>query len=154
MTPCERPLDWLLEADLEELRGEGDGENAVHLGTCKRCREAAERIVSRTTGLDEVLSPELPTLDVDAVLARARMGVEEGDSGRRTTQRTHWRRWAPLVAAASLAGLLLLGQREPEFPGEPVATRVAQRAAIEAPAEHNVAVIQTDNPDITVLWFF
>jgi len=67
-----------------------------------------------------------------------------------------WRRpWVPIVAAASGAALLVPTQGERPLPGTPISPRpVAPPALVEAQAGQSVAVMQTDDPDITVLWFF
>jgi hypothetical protein len=59
-----------------------------------------------------------------------------------------------LAVAASIAALLLLARRELPPPGVELAPRLATPVTVEAPADRNVAVIATSNPDITVLWFF
>lgn len=62
-----------------------------------------------------------------------------------------------LLAAAVLAGLLLVTRREPVPPGVVLVPPVRSDPTpyvVEAPAGRSVAVIATDDPDITVLWFF
>ena len=49
---------------------------------------------------------------------------------------------------------LVLSERDVPMPGVEVAPRTEVDAIVEAPAGRNVAVIQTDDPDITVIWFF
>ena len=62
-------------------------------------------------------------------------------------------RWVGLAAAAAVAGLLLVARG-----GDPPAPLpVAQAQAlptVEEASTGGVAIIETDNPDITVLWFF
>jgi hypothetical protein len=63
------------------------------------------------------------------------------------------RSWIPLVAAAALAGVLLVARRGEPPPLAPVA-RSEALPTVEAASTGGVAIIETDNPDITVLWFF
>jgi len=64
------------------------------------------------------------------------------------------RRWAALAAAAVIAALLLLpGERTP-YEAPPITVRTARLPTVEASAGQSVAVMETSNPDITVLWFF
>ena len=161
MSECTRPLEPLLEADPDELRGVGESKTAEHVRSCARCAAAAERVLRHNAALDAALaqSPDAP--DVDALLRRARLQIDEPMRGPRDTTPDgararawrRWRRWAPVAAAAALAALLLIGDREPELIGTPGAPRTAVAPLVESP-DQNVAVIQTDNPDITVLWFY
>ncbi len=93
-------------------------------------------------------------LDVDAILSRAAVKVDPP-----VRQRRGLKGFA-LLAAASLAALLLVRGGEPllpgspGFPGAPVAPVVVAYADFETPEGSNLAVLPTGNPDITVLWFY
>lgn len=64
-----------------------------------------------------------------------------------------WTRWTALAAAAVVATLLLV--RSDELPPGPSIVSPLEAATpptVESASE-DVAVIETDNPDITVVWF-
>lgn len=167
MTDCRVPRDELLEADLHELTGDSDSEIGLHVRACSTCAEAAQRILATNRALDAALhSP--PPLDVQALVARAKFvavpGVENTEdhlSGRAPARRRpngpglrQWRRWAGMAAAAAIAALLLARPGNRPLPGVELHPVAVAPAALDVPPGHNLAVIQTDNPDITVLWFF
>jgi hypothetical protein len=64
----------------------------------------------------------------------------------------------PVAVAAGLAGLLFVGRRGPEMPGEmwqPPSSAVSGGVEIEAPPGKNVVVFDVEGrPDIVVVWFF
>ena len=155
MSGCTRSLDYLLEAELDELDGGSDTEVGRHVRDCERCRAVAQKVLDGTARLDAALATVPDGFDVDVVLGRAR-SPESGPP--RTTispLRRRWQRIATVALAASIVGLLVLGDRDEALPGAPFVPRVtAQLPIVEPSAGQNVAVIQTDNPDITVLWFF
>ena len=96
------------------------------------------------------------------VRARIRAVPDEGgtpstppDGGQTARPRIRpWRHWIAIGAAASIAALLFLTRPETRPSGAAFTPSEAAHAMVDAPVGHNVAVIQTDNPDITVLWFF
>jgi len=59
----------------------------------------------------------------------------------------------PLAAAAGLAGLILT-RRHPIELVPPASPTPSPRIAVTAPPGRSVAVLQTDNPDVVVIWFF
>jgi len=75
---------------------------------------------------------------------------------RRRAQRRRWAwRVAPLAAAAVLA-VALIARREQvqQTPPPASAPPIRSGLAVEGPPGRSVAVFQTDNPDIVVIWFF
>ena len=150
MTECTRSHHVLFEAELAELVGRADTELATHLAKCARCRAAAERIVASMGLLDRALSVPGAGPDVDVILARARL--EAVPAARR--KRRFPRSWVALAAAAAVVTIALWGQREPTLRGVPLASPSGPPPVVDALASDNVAVFETDNPDITVLWFF
>ena len=157
MTDCTLPTDRLLEADLAELRGEGDGELARHLAACPRCAAQAREIVRATQAMDDLLHGVRPRPDIDAVIARARMGVEEGARAPEPGSSWPQRSWVGLALAAGIAALVLWSERPPELPGTPLAALPGPESAppvLDGSQAGGAVVIETDNPDITVLWFF
>ena len=151
MNECPRVHD-LLEAEPEELSGAGTTPLARHVRGCERCALSARRILAANAGLEAALNAAAApvVLDLDALIAEARVA---GVSGEPALPRHAWRKWATLAAAATVVGLLLFPTRDPSLPGVPLEASAAP-AALEIPAGRDVAVIATDNPDITVLWFF
>ena len=152
MSGCTRSLDALLEADVEELSGIAETELGVHIRGCISCAAAARKVLEGNDALDEVLG-SAPPIDAGAVVARARLEALPKAEGR-VPSPGRWRGWAALGAAASIGALLVLSERDPSMPGLELAPRAEVHSIVEAPAGRNVAVIHTDNPDITVLWFF
>lgn len=154
---CQRPVADLLLADVDELDGSGSTELAGHVRACERCGALAQSILSGYEALDDTLDAPVRVQERSIVAlgrARAAGGVR------------HRFRWAspipPLwavatAAAASIATALALVLQVPPGPQlkqvwEPPAT-AASVPVVSAP-QHNIAVIQTDDPDITVFWFY
>jgi hypothetical protein len=150
VTECSR-LDELLEVDVDVLVGEGDSELAGHIRGCSHCAEAARAIRASTARLEAVLATPSASLDVDALLARARLDAAPAP----TRERYRWARWA-VPAAAVLAGLWAIGDRDPPLPGRatPAARTEAALPLVESSPGRDVAVMPTNDPDITILWFF
>ena len=152
MSECVRALDTLLEADLDELEGRADSDLGRHIADCAGCADAARAILDGNRALDRVLDAA-PSIDASAIVARAKLGTVRGNRHAERTRGRAWHRWAGLATAAALAAALLT-QRESPLPGVALPPRPETRATIETPANRSYAVFETDNPDITVLWFF
>ena len=150
MISCADFRSLLLEAGPLELDGVGPSPVAAHVRVCDSCRGLAARVRAETAALDAYLTHDPPALDVDTILIRAAAGARP----KAPIPLRVPRRWTALAVAAAIAALLLLpGERlPPETPLRPVQT--VQLPTVEASAEHTVAVLETSNPDITVLWFF
>lgn len=69
---CRDAEALLLEADGEELRGEGDGPLAAHLQRCEACRGIADRILTGERALDDALRERASGTSVDEMLRRVR----------------------------------------------------------------------------------
>lgn len=152
MNSCRDMRVLLLEADLDELAGDGSSPVAEHVRACAGCRDIAGRIVEETRGLDSYLSRGASAPDVDAILGAVGVGDAATDPPPRVLPFTPWRRWTALAAAAAVAGLFFLRADDaPQVVG-PVAFQTPP--LVEAAPDRNVAVMPTANPDITVLWFF
>lgn len=152
MSDCASFRALLLEAEPAELRGEGESPLARHVRACSSCARAAALVLGETARLDALLS-EAPPLDVDALLARA--GVKSGRAAA-PPRRFLRRLWVPAAVAAALAALLLwqaVGVRTPPTPITAVAERTTLPLVEPIPGQ-DVAVMQTDDPDITVVWLF
>lgn len=134
----------LLEADLEELRGTADTSLALHLRDCADCRAGAERILRVEDALGRRLAAHAP-----------RRGIARAPA-------TPWRRrpwrWAvPLAAAATILALIVTRpEQSPPRGDAPVVSKPPgpSRVAVRAPAGRNVAVFETKDRDIVVIWFF
>lgn len=149
MMDCRAVRDALLEADLAELRGEGESDVSRHLAGCADCRAAATRILQAEGALLRALQAPEPRRPIETVLAAAR-----AEAGRRAMRRRTWRRWTPLAAAAGLGAILWIARREPPLPAPAPDMRPTPTVTVEAPPGRNVAVLETGNANIVVFWFF
>ncbi len=167
---CDECTTLLLEADTASLRameaGEADRLKGIgleashdegrwrdsisHVESCPACRAKITRILAGARAIDAALSvpPEAVPLDIDAILSRAALKADTRARPRRGV------RAFTLLAAASLAVLLLMRRGDPPLPGSPLPTLAATYADFETTAGSNLAVLPTENPDITVLWFY
>jgi hypothetical protein len=130
----------LLEADIDELRGEGESDLADRIRTEPAVRRAAEHIVARLAQVDGLIAAESASLQSAAIRTRK-----------------HAAGWKSAIvltgtlAAAALAGVVLYrGAPEniPTIPARPLT------ATLNASSTRPFAVIPTDNPDIAVVWLF
>jgi anti-sigma factor RsiW len=150
MNACPDRVGALLEAEPDELAGRADSDLARHIAGCDACREAAASLRRATLSLDRVLASPGAGPDMDALLSRARH--RETTVVRRAFPRALW---IGLAAAASFAALLLLGPDRRPTPVAPVAaTSVRELPTVESAGDADLAVLPTDNPNITVIWFF
>ncbi len=161
MSPCEKMRHLILEGEPHELRGEGGSPLAVHVRMCPRCARAATRVLDETERLDAFLTRDPTGAQVDAVLERAGRAASPStaraasDAPPAARPRSPSRRWAVLAAAAAVGALLLLPGRSLPPPGPELLGPGARRLpTVEAMTGQRVAVVETDNPEITVLWFF
>ena len=159
MTDCPTTRDWILDADPAELEQDGAGKHAGHLvghlAECPQCRALADDILGSQAAFGDVLAAVAPALDLEAALVRAR------EAHQATRRRRRWQVAVPLAAAA-LGGLLLMGRPSPApVPGFDLATVRAARALglagarpiVKAQSHQRVAVLPTEDPNITVIWF-
>jgi hypothetical protein len=159
MTTCDRYREALLEAEPDELRGLGQTEVARHIRACAACARAGEIILGTTASLNAFLDRGVPVPDLDAVLRRATTSEttppRKAEGPVPLASRRGSRRWVALAAAASIAALLLLPERPAPLPPlATVATATTTLPTVESAPGQTVAVFETENPDITVLWFF
>ena len=155
---CSEAQAALLEADLPVMRGEGDAPLAVHIRSCSRCRMMASVILDGEAGLARSLASALPPLDLDEILERAK-DTKDTEVLSIPPSRPLRARWGiaktlvPLAAAAALTALFL--GRPPSLPG-PVYTPATAGVGleVEVPQGRSIAVLETNNPEITVLWVF
>jgi len=143
----------LLEAEADELRGMGTSPVADHIRGCAPCAAAAGDILRATEALDGYLSDAPHGVDLDALVD----GMVR-DRSRRVTPIRRWRPavWASVAMAAAAAAVIFVA-RQPIADGDPEITHAVATALptlVASSGAATVAVIETDNPDITVLWFF
>ena len=150
---CAEVRELLLEADLPQLCGETEDFLVDHLEGCSRCGEMARTILEGERKLGEVMEELVPAPDLEALLERATRDGASTSGKLRRRLRTAAPKLVPLAAAAALVALFL--GREPALPGDPVSlSQPAPGLGLEVPEGRDVAVLATNNPDITVLWFF
>lgn len=149
---CIEARDLLLEADLAELRGEGESELARHLRECARCRAMAREIVQQEGALAEALAAVRPRVSTDTAVAEATAARVLPLGPRRK------RRWAvaiPAAAAAVLAGILLTSNGTPPTVVTPIEEAAAPAVpVVSAASSETFVVFNTENPDIVVVWFY
>lgn len=168
---CEDARTLLLEADVAELDPDGSSPPssplAAHLRDCARCAAAAADIRRSLAELDAHLTAAAPDGAVDAIMARLAEPVAAAAGGSAPARaiaggffpagRT-WRRspWIPFALAAGVAGLFYVARVRTPLPegGTALLASAPALPLVESSGSAGVAVIETDNPDITVLWFF
>lgn len=151
---CEMARDLLLQVDLAALRGQGHDELARHLRQCARCQERTRRILDQTAALQAALERAVPRTTPGAAW---RSGA---------AQRTARMPWAVALALAASLAVLLLGRPGQDqahergvspatAPGPFMGTDLTGAPLdVQGPPEQTLAVFQTDNPDIVVIWSF
>lgn len=147
---CDEAYPLLLEADPTELRGEADSPLSQHVRTC-RCRAVAERISREEERLRTALDAVQPRLSAQEASKRA------AGEARLRGRREIWLGLAPVAAAAGLAGILFVSTGGPTSGPLEEPTPVAQAApppVVKAAPGQQVAVFETDNPNIVVVWSF
>ncbi|MFL5386330.1 MAG: hypothetical protein ACJ8GN_27750 [Longimicrobiaceae bacterium] len=147
---CAAARALLLEADLAEIRGEVDSPLAAHLRTCAFCREDADAILAGEAELDAALRTlAAPSADPQVIPLRPR--------------RAWTRRVAP--AAASLAALaaavaaVMLARPDAAPPRGATAEQIARLMFPAPPVARaadgrSVAVLETSDPGVTVVWVY
>lgn len=164
MSACDRPVEPLLTAELDELAGEADTELGRHVRDCPHCSAAARKILAANVALNESLTLQRTTEARDLV-ARARSGDEVSVAVPAWRQvqwpgkHPGWRWAAAGIGAFAVAAILLaVGGIEEPLPGpewtpnQTTPDYAARPLLVDAPG-YNVAVIPTANPDITIFWF-
>ena len=136
------------------------GEHADHLAECPECRALADEVLGAESALRRGLDSVEPALDVVAALDRARR-AHQAAARRAVRRRRRWQVAVP-VAAAALAGVILVSRPAP-VPGpafDPATVSAARalglvgpRPVVNAESDQRVAVLPTEDPNITVIWF-
>jgi hypothetical protein len=158
---CVEMRERLLEADPAELLGEGDSTVALHVAGCAACTAAARRILRSQQELADALSQlsarAAPAADGGVVSVGSGASAESAVRPARGARRSLLRVMPPLAAAAVLVLFLLQPRAAEELPRlEPVPEPTAyalDMPMVNATDGSDVAVMQTSNPNITVVWF-
>lgn len=170
---CDAARAAMLEAPPAALTGAGDDDLALHLRGCEGCALMADEMTKATSRLDEALRQFAAAQDVEATLAavHARLGRGEGadvrPNARREALRTRWPWAGSVLAAAAIASLALWrGDRIDPLPSEPAAIDASRLVAVTQPwpvgpadelsvdSDRRFALIKTDKPTISVVWFY
>lgn len=156
MKTCPRTAE-LLSADIAELRDGANAGLARHIETCADCRAAVARVLAATDALAGVMS-HAPPFDAKALLAQGGMAEPLRDAWRQFA--LGWRRWvawpsagAVATGAAAVALYFATLAPDPVPMGEPWSpTEPPPRPLLAAAPDHDVVVIPTEDPDITIVW--
>ena len=149
---CELALERMLDADPEELEGRGDVELVVHIQGCGRCQAVAAELLAG----HEMLDAQIRSVDVGRGVERVLPAAQ-----RAAIQRVRRRRLIRFaLPAAAAAVLALLVTRDP-VPSVPLVDPQAQLAGqppeqqtVRLAPNTNAVVLKTNNPKITVVWFY
>jgi len=158
---CVEMRERLLEADPAELLGEGDSTVALHVAGCAACTAAARRVLRSQQELADALSQlsdrAAPAPGARVVSVGSAASAESAVRPARGARRSLLRVMPPLAAAAVLVLFLLQQRAADELPRlEPVPEPTAyapDMPVVNATDGSDVAVMQTTNPNITVVWF-
>ncbi len=148
---CEMALDQMLESDVEDLTGESGTELAAHIAACERCQAVASEIVEGQRRLADSLRAMESGRTVDVVLDEVR-----SQATRRRRRARAFGVLVPLAAAAALA-LLVTSDRSGTVPSDAVIPEIAiavPPTLVRLPPATNAMLLKTDNPKITVVWFY
>jgi hypothetical protein len=151
---CAEARDLILEADPSELEGSGESLLADHIRECGRCRAVAGTILGAERSLAAGLADAVEPPDLDELLKKASRPESPKGSILPLRKRRVGLAVLPVVAAAAMVALLFLGE-QPRLPGDPYTPpERSSGLGLEIPEGRNAAVLTTNNPNITVLWFF
>jgi hypothetical protein len=155
---CSEAHAEMLEAELPSLEGAGDDPLGLHIRECPACAGKARAIIEAETSLAMALEEAVPPPNLEWILRTSRVGGPPGalppGPARRFPRGVRARfTLLPLAAAAALAALFL--GRPPALPGPPYSPpRSSAGLDVQVPEGSNVAVLMTNNPEITVLWLY
>lgn len=156
---CAEARRAILDAEPSVLAGDGDTSLARHLRSCEVCRAAASVVLREEAWLARGMEGVVPALDLETILQRHILSDSDVSiSTRPGWARGRFRSWSlallPLAAAAALVALLLVS-RSPTLPGPTYFPAVASRGLdLAVPEGTSAAIMETDNPNITVVWLF
>ena len=149
---CAEALRAILEANRSDLEGRGEGNLAKHLAGCQRCRGLSRAILDGEGALAQGLAAAVAPPNLDQLIDRA---LDSPPGGRTVPFRARSLSLALLPVAAAAAMVFLFLGSDPQLPGDPyLPTEQAPGLGLEVPEGHNVAVLATNDPRITVLWIY
>lgn len=133
---CTAAREWLLEADIAELRTL-TGPHTQHIRECAQCRAVAQVLLRGHAQLDEGLRAIAPAAKTLRLL------------------RSRWPLLIPLplAAAAVLALLLTRSEKTPPPPSPLLAQLLMPDAPVVTPPAGKQAVVLEKN-DLTVVWLY
>lgn len=144
---CVTAQSRMLEADVEELHGDASTDLGRHLASCDRCRAAASRIVEGERDMAAALGAIEPP----------RAYSSTASPPKADTRRVQWLRWVPaLPVAAAIAGLIIVGSGDDTPDLHAPRTQLSRGSPTVRLDQQNgnMVMLKTDNPKITVLWFY
>ena len=149
---CELALERMLDANPEELDGRGDSELVVHIQDCGRCQAVAAELLAG----HEMLDAEIHSVDADRGVERVMPAVRRAAIQR--VRRRRLIRFALPAAAAAVLALLVTRDPVPSMPlGNPpaqLAGSAPEQPTVRLAPNTNALVLETNNPKITVVWFY
>lgn len=149
---CELALERMLDADPEELEGRGDVELVVHIQGCGRCQAVAAELLAG----HEMLAAQIHSVDADRGVERVLPAVRRAAIQR--VRRRRLIRFAIPAAAAAVLALLVTRDPVPSMPlGNPpaqLAGSAPEQPTVRLAPNTNALVLETNNPKITVVWFY
>jgi anti-sigma factor RsiW len=177
---CTSFRDALLTCEVEGLGGELSCEQKRHVAECPACAASVTAIRTGMQGLGDAIESIAPPIDADTAISLARPRVRRRPRPRTwpRLRRSTGRRlsWAvpAVVAAGPIVWLVFFAGREQivdvaspiirvaalqqaETGGEPTSSLEADvepEFSISTPDSGRVAVFQTSNPKIRVVWFY
>ena len=148
---CDVALERMLEAEPEELVPQGESELADHIRGCARCRSVAAELLAGGKLLAAQLEPR-PTV---GAVESTRLAVR---SRRRFERRRRLRTALWPLAAAALLTVIVVADRTRGPSIDPSETLAAARPTTErtvrfSPSTNGI-LLKTNNPKITILWFY
>jgi anti-sigma factor RsiW len=150
---CAEARTRLLEADSVELRGEGDSELALHLRSCPACTRVAAALLEEQGNVARALAARRPGVPVEIALDHAQAEVAT-----RRRRRAVWRAGIPALAAAGLAGVILVhdenGRSASPVSTLPVVETWPPTPEVQPPPGRNLAVFVADDRDLVIVWFY
>ncbi|MFL5543056.1 MAG: hypothetical protein ACJ8J0_29035 [Longimicrobiaceae bacterium] len=147
---CAAARALLLEADPAELRGEGDSPLALHLRACAACRADADAILAGEAELGTALRAlATPSSDPRVIPLRPR-----GSRRMRIVPAV-----GTLAALAATVAAVMLARPHAAPPGGATAEQIARLMFPAPPVARaadgrSVAVLETSDPGVTVVWVY
>jgi hypothetical protein len=142
-TSCIAIREAMLEAEMEELRGIGESDVAMHIQNCADCRARAEFLLQGFEKLNHSLAtlrPQVPDTDVIPMRSKSRKLA-----------------WLPLpLAAAAVLALLMIPRidNDDELPRIDAITAMMFRSQpIASPAPGQQAMVIEKN-EMTIVWLY